>query len=221
MNMSHRRLALAAVASAVALLGTGCAPMLIGGAAAGTVMAVSDRRSTGIQVEDQAIELRLRMALNEKLPSAVANIGITSYNQRVLLTGEVTTEQARAEAQSIAEKSQNVLGVRNELHVGSLSTLANRNFDTSLTAKVVVALIDAKGVPSGTIKVVSSRSVVYLMGRVTQGEGDAAAQAASRVAGVRQVVKYFDYLSEQEAAALAPKPAAEPAPKPPAEATPK
>jgi hypothetical protein len=29
------------------------------------------------------------------------------------------------------------------------------------------------------------------------------------VSGVRQVVKYFDYLSEQEAAALKPAPAAE------------
>jgi osmotically-inducible protein OsmY len=55
-------------------------------------------------------------------------------------------------------------------------------------------------VPSGAIKVVSERAVVYLMGRVTPGEGEAAARAASRVAGVQRVVKNFDYLSEKEAA---------------------
>jgi len=90
--------------------------------------------------------------------------------------------------------------VVNELHVGSLSTFANRNFDTALTSKVLAALLQAPGVPSGAIKVVSERAVVYLMGRVTPSEGEAAARAASRVAGVQRVVKNFDYLSEKEAA---------------------
>lgn len=213
MNRRHRRRMLAVLATATALATTACAPMLIGGVAAGAAIVVTDRRSPGIQLEDQAIDLRLRSALDAKLPSAVANISVNSYNQRVLLTGEVTTEQAKAEAQAIAEKSQNVLGVRNELHVGTLSTFANRNYDRALTAKVVLALIDASDVPSATIEVVSSRSVVYLLGLVTEAEGEAAARAASRVSGVRQVVKYFDYISEKEAAATTSKPPAGSPPK--------
>jgi osmotically-inducible protein OsmY len=209
MSNTDRRLALAALGAAATLAATGCAAVLIGGAAAGTAVVVADRRSPGIQLEDQAIELRLRSALDAKLPASVANIGIASYNQRVLLTGEVTTEQAKAEAQAIAEKSPNVLGVRNEIYVGALSTFANRNYDRALSAKVVVALVDASGVPSGTIRVVSSRSVVYLLGLVTEAEGQAAARAAARVSGVRQVVKYFDYISEKEAEAATPKPPAE------------
>ncbi len=114
----------------------------------------------------------------------------------------MANEQAKLEAQAIAEKTENVAGVLNELRVGTLSTLSNRNYDTALSAKVRAALLEAKGVPSVTIKVVSERSVVYLMGRVTTEEGDAAARAASRVSGARQVVKYFDYLSEQEAAEI-------------------
>lgn len=212
MMKNHRRATLAAVAVIAAIFSAGCAPLLVGGAVAGGAMVASDRRSTGIQLEDQAIELRLVKALGDAFPSDRAHINVTSYNQRVLLTGEVATEQAKADAQAIAQKSENVRSVVNELHVGSLSTMSNRNFDTALTSKVLASLLKAEDVPSGAIKVVSERAVVYLMGRVTQGEGDAAARVASRVSGVQRVVKLFDYLNEKEAAAEAAKPPAAAAP---------
>lgn len=205
MMKNHRRATLAAVAIAAALCSVGCAPLLVGGAVAGGAMVASDRRSSGIQLEDQAIELRLVKALGDAFPSDRAHINVTSYNQRVLLTGEVTEAQLKADAQAIAQKSENVRAVVNELHVGSLSTTSNRNFDTALTSKVLAALLKAEDVPSGAIKVVSERAVVYLMGRVTPGEGDATARVASRVSGVQRVVKLFDYLTEKEAAAEAPK----------------
>jgi len=213
MMMNTRRTTLAAVAVVAALSSAGCAPLLVGGAVAGGAMVATDRRSPGIQLEDQAIELRVVKALGDALPSDRAHINVTSYNQRVLLTGEVTTEQAKLDAQAIAQKSENVREVVNELHVGALSTMSNRNFDTALTSKVLAALLQAKDVPSGAIKVVSERAVVYLMGRVTPGEGDAAARAASRVSGVQRVVKLFDYLAEKEAAAetVKPPPAGAPA----------
>lgn len=208
MRGNIRRAAVAALALAM-LAAAGCAPLLVGGAAVGGAFVVTDRRSLGIQLEDEAIEMRINRALAEKFPRDRANISVNSYNRRVLLTGEVTTEQGKADVQTLAERAQNVAGVLNELHVGSLSTLSNRNFDTALSAKVRAALLEAKGVPSNTIKVVSERSVVYLMGRLSTAEADAAAGAASRVSGVRQVVKYFDYLNDQEAAELnrAPPPA--------------
>jgi osmotically-inducible protein OsmY len=204
MMMNNRRATLAALAALAALSSTGCAPLLVGGAAAGSAMVAVDRRSTGIQLVDQEIELRLMKALGDAFPSDRAHINVTSYNQRVLLTGEVTSEQGKAEAQAIAEKSKDVRAVVNELHIGSPSTLSNRNFDTSLTTKVRTALLQAPDVPSGAIKVVSERAVVYLMGLVTPGEGEAAARVASRVSGVQRVVKNFDYLSEKEAAKDAP-----------------
>lgn len=204
MTMNDRRAALAAMAAVAALSSAGCAPLLVGGAVAGGAMVVADRRAAGIQLLDQEIELRLIKALGDAFPGDRAHINVTSYNQRVLLTGEVATEQGKAEAQAIAQKTENVRAVVNELHIGSPSTLANRNFDTALTAKVVTALFQASDVPSGAIKVVSERAVVYLMGLVTPAEGEAAARVASRVAGVQRVVKNFDYLPEKEAAQAAP-----------------
>lgn len=200
-----------AVAAAAALSSVGCAPLVVGGAMAGGAMVVADRRSTGIQLEDQAIELRVRDALGKALPKDRANISVTSYNQRVLLTGEVTEAPLKAEAEAIAARSENVRALVNELHVGSLSTLANRNFDTALTSKVLAAMLQASDVPSGAIKVVSERAVVYLMGRVTPAEGEAAARVASRVSGVQRVVKLFDYTSAGEAAEAAKAPPATPA----------
>ncbi len=201
---NYRRAALAALAAAAALTTVGCAAVAVG-AVAGGVMIASDRRSSGIQLEDQAIELRVREALGKAIPSDRANISVTSYNLRVLLTGEVTEAQLKAEAEAISRKSDNVRGVLNELYVGSLSTAANRNFDTALTSKVLAAMLQDKNVPSSAIKVVSERAVVYLMGRVTPAEGEAAARVASRVSGVQRVVKNFDYLTEAEAAAEAAK----------------
>jgi len=129
-------------------------------------------------------------AFGDAFPSDRAHINVTSYNQRVLLTGEVTSEQGKAEAQAIAEKSKDVRAVVNELHIGSPSTLSNRNFDTSLTTKVRTALLQAPDVPSGAIKVVSERAVVYLMGLVTPGEARprrASPAASRRAAGGQEL----------------------------------
>jgi osmotically-inducible protein OsmY len=49
--------------------------------------------------------------------------------------------------------------------------------------------------------------VVYLMGRVTQREGNRAAEIARGVAGVQKVVKVFEYISEDDVRQMATTPA--------------
>lgn len=190
-----------AAAAAVCLVAAGCAPLVVGGVVAGSAAVVTDRRSVGIQIEDEAIEHRINRALAEKFPRDAANISVSSYNRKVLLTGEVTTDQAKSEAEQIAKSSQNVREVVDELQVGLLSTIAARTVDTATTARVRAALVNAKEVPSATIRVVTENDVVYLMGLVTESEGNYAAAAASRVSGVKRVVKLFDYLTPEQAAA--------------------
>jgi osmotically-inducible protein OsmY len=90
--------------------------------------------------------------------------------------------------------------VVNELQVRELSPATVRNNDIAITGKVKAAFMDAKKVPFGVIKVTTERGVVYLLGRVTQEEGDNAAQAAARVDGVNKVVKVFDYVTPEELA---------------------
>lgn len=191
-----------AAAAAVCVAAVGCAPLVVGGVVAGGALVVTDRRSVGIQLEDEAIERRINRALAERFSRDSANISVTSYNRKVLLTGEVTTPQGKTEAEQIALRSDNVREVLNELEVGALSTLGARASDTATTGKVRAALINAKEVPAAAIRVVTERGVVYLMGRLTETEGNYAGTVASRVSGVQRVVKTFDYLTPAEVTEL-------------------
>lgn len=190
-----RRTAAAALAAATI---AGCAPIVVGGAMVGGAIVASDRRSVGIQLEDEAIERRINRALLERFERGTININVTSYNRKVLLTGEVLTAEAKAEAERIAAGTENVRAVLNELGVGRLSTVGSRAKDTAISGKVRAAFLESKKVEGGAIKVTTERAIVYLMGRVTPAEGDAAAQVASRVTDVLGVVKAFDYITEKE-----------------------
>jgi osmotically-inducible protein OsmY len=183
------RHALLAVAAVAAL--SGCAPLVVGGAAVGGVVA-ADRRSVGVQIEDEAIENRINQALVQRFGSAQLNVNVTAYNRNVLLAGQTVNDTVKADVEMLAKLQQNVGNVYNELEVSPLSPLSVRSNDTAISAKVHTALLQEKGVPAGTIRVTTEKSVVYLMGKVTTAEGDAAARAAARVSGVARVVKLFE-----------------------------
>lgn len=208
-HMNVRRCALRALAAAAAAWTiAGCAPLVVGGAMVGGAIVASDRRSVGIQLEDEAIERRINRALAERFERGTININVTSYNRKVLLTGEVLTAEAKAEAERIAANTENVRAVLNELGVGRLSTVGSRAKDTAISGKVRAALLESKKVPAGAVKVTTERAIVYLLGRVTPAEGDAAAQVAARVSDVLGVVKAFDYITEKELEELLGTPAA-------------
>lgn len=177
-----------------------CAPLVIGAIVAGTAVVATDRRTTGAQIDDQAIELRLSNELGAafKANPSDFHISINSFERKVLLTGEVPTEQAKAQAGEIAGRSQNVRTVVNELVVGRPSTLGQRSNDAALGTKVRAQFVNTKEIPFNSISIVTERGVVYLMGFVTQKEAEIAAHVASRVSGVQQVVKVFDVGTPEE-----------------------
>lgn len=177
----------------------GCGAVIVGGAAATTAMVATDRRTAGEQVEDKAIELK---AANEmtRVFGDRARVNATSYAGVVLLTGDVPNEQDKAEAERVAAGVEKVRRVINELRVGDITALSVRTNDTWLTSKVRTALINTKDVPSLTIVVTTERGVVYLLGRVTEAEGQRAAKAASMVSGVNKVIKLFEIVSPESVA---------------------
>ena len=194
---------LAAALAATTLLGA-CAPLLVGGAMVGTVFSVSDRRTSGAQLEDEAIELksigRLRDALGGR-----GHINVTSFNRTVLITGEVPAETDRSAAEQTMARIENVRATVNELAVMGNSSLTARSSDTIITSKVKASYIDAKDLQANAVKVVAERGTVYLMGRVSEREADRAANLARGVGGVGKVVKVFEILSDAELADLQPK----------------
>ena len=199
MRPNIRSLMLVGVLLAASLLGAACIPLIIGGAAVGgAAVLAADRRSTGIQLEDEAIERRLNRAIYGNYKDGEISVYVTSYNRKVLLAGQVISERIYQEVEKIARDGESVREVVNELQVRELSPATVRNNDIAITSKVRAAFVEAKKVPFGVIKVTTERGIVYLLGRVTQEEGDNAAQVAARVSGVNKVVKVFDYLTSDE-----------------------
>jgi osmotically-inducible protein OsmY len=196
-----RTIGWAIVTAGVLAMLNGCV-LLVGGAAVGGGLVAADRRTVGIQLEDGKIESRVNSALIDNIPKGAMNVNVTSYNRKVLLAGQVKTAEQRATAESVAGKVENVREVVNELTVGELATLGDRTDDTLLAGKVKTALLGTEGVPTEVVKTTVEQGVVYLLGKVTPSEAEAAATATSRVSGVRRVVKLFDLITDQEVAAI-------------------
>jgi osmotically-inducible protein OsmY len=200
--MTPNSLHVVTLALAAATL-SGCAALVVGGAAVGTALMVTDRRTSGAVLEDQAIELkamnRVRDVLGER-----GHVNPTSYNRTLLLTGEVPGEAERTAAERAVAGIDNLKGVVNELAVMGNTSLTARSNDSILTGKVKASFVDAKDLQANAVKVVTERGTVYLMGRVTEREATRATELARGVSGVQKVVRVFEVLSEAELATIEP-----------------
>lgn len=208
--MTHfkiKRLALA-LGAATLLSGalTACIPLVLGGAAAGGSLVVTDRRTSGAQLEDEGIELRAGSRLRSGVGDR-AHINVTSYNRQVLLTGEVPTAQDKQLVEQIVSRVENVSTVVNELGVMGNSSLIQRSSDTLVTGRVKSMLIDAPDLYANSFKVVTERGITYLMGRVTQRESDRATEIIRSTPGVQKVVRILEIISQEELTRLLPQPA--------------
>jgi osmotically-inducible protein OsmY len=200
-NVMRRPLLAVVLAAALAPALSGCAALVIGGAMVGGALVVTDRRSSGAQIDDQSIELRAGSRARD-LVGERGHINVTSYNRVALLTGEVATETDKAAVEQVVARADNVRSVVNELGVTGISSLSSRTNDSFLTSKVKASLVDARDVMANAIKVVTERGTVYLMGRVSEREAARAADLARAVPGVQKVVRAFEILTDAEIANL-------------------
>ena len=195
-----------ALAFSLALALSGCAVVVVGGAVGGAVSA-SDRRTFGAQTEDAGIELKASNRISTAFGDAV-HVNVNSYNRKVLLTGEVRDEATKAKVEREVRNIENVQSVVNEIQISLfLSGFSARSSDTLISTRVRGALVGTKDIYSNSFKVVTEAGVVYLMGRVSQREGDAGAEAARNISGVVKVVKVFEYIDESEVKKYETKPA--------------
>ena len=194
-NLQSWVLTSAVLASTLTAL-SGCAPLIVGGVVATGIVA-TDRRTTGAQVEDEGIELKVASAVRQELGDRV-HLNVTSFNRKVLLTGEARTQVDKDRAEKLAQSQENVLSVVNDLAVAPPSSLTQRSKDTVTTSQVKAAFIDAKDLQVNSIKVVTERGIVYLMGRVTAREAKRASDIVRGIGGVTKVVRVFDEISEEE-----------------------
>jgi osmotically-inducible protein OsmY len=172
---------------------TACVPIVAGGAAAGGAIAV-DRRTSGIYVEDENIELKAVKFMETTLGEQ-AHVNVTSYNRNVLLTGEVPDDATKAKAEEFVRSIEHVRAITNEIAVGPKSSISARSNDAYLTSKVKTQFVTENRFQANYVKVVTENNVVYLLGIVNKAEADAATEIASNTSGVSKVVKVFEYMN--------------------------
>jgi osmotically-inducible protein OsmY len=176
-----------------------CVPLMVGGAVAGGSMVATDRRTAGIQLEDEGIEIRTRNRIRSAVGTRV-RVSVNSYNRQVLLTGEVPSLQDKQLVEQVVAGGENVLSVVNELAVMNSPSLVERSQDVLVTGRVKAMLLDASDLNFNVFKVVTEGGTTYLMGRVTSREAERATAVARAVPGVQKVVRIFEIISEDELA---------------------
>ncbi|MGE4334722.1 MAG: BON domain-containing protein [Pigmentiphaga sp.] len=188
----------AAVILAMAASATACVPVLVGSAVVGTTAVATDRRTAGMQLEDQSIELRIRNLLASEYGDDV-RVTPSSYNGKVLLLGNAPDEATRERVGRIAGQVENVSGVVNQIEVGPPRPLSEAANDSLISGQVRAALIGTADLSSNAFVITTHRNTVYLQGRVTAAEGATAARVASGLRGVNRVVTLYEPISEEEA----------------------
>lgn len=190
--MNRKLLAAAALAAVLPAL-QGCVTVAAVGAGTVAVMA-NDRRTTGVYVEDENIEWQVIAKLTRDFSNI--HVNATSFNRKVLLTGEVPDEATRKKVEDAVKALTPVASVANELAVGYSASLTSRGNDSLITTNVKARMVNNGRFKVGHVKVVTEANTVYLMGLVTQAEGDAAADIARSASGVSRVVKVFEYIQD-------------------------
>lgn len=173
----------------------GCAAVVVGGAATTAMLAV-DPRTFGTIVDDEMIEFKIIEAYYDSAElSQQSHLNVTSYNGKVLLTGEATSESIRQRIEALARQVPKVRGVHNEMIIAAPSSALARSSDRWITTKVNSRLAAAAEVSSVDIKVVTENGIVYLMGLVNREQANDATEVTRQTSGVQRVVKLFEYTS--------------------------
>jgi osmotically-inducible protein OsmY len=178
-------------------LAHGCAaPALVAGTAAGTagVVVIGDKRTPAELLDDQIIESKARKAIDAD-PALIddVNVAVTSYDRMVLLTGQVPSEEIRRRVIGHVRGIEKVREIHDHLEIEEPTMLPQRTRDTLITAHVKSVLMEAQGIPSAKVKVVTEHNVVYLMGKVRREDVGKITDIVQKVDGVKLIVLVFEY----------------------------
>lgn len=172
----------------------GCAAAVVAGAATGAAVA-HDRRTMGSIVDDEAVEIKASAAiLSDNQLKEQAHINVTSMNGIVLLSGEAASAEVRDRVLSQVRPIPSIRRIHNEIRIAPPSAFGNRSLDSWYTTKVKSRLLFTKNLDASRVKVVTENATVFLMGLVTQREGEIAANSTAQVGGIGGVVKLFEYI---------------------------
>lgn len=172
-----------------------CAPVLVGGAVVSGISVANDRRSAGQVIDDKIISAHVRKEIKKSI-SNDKHVKVMTYNGVVLLAGETENSSDKITAEDAAAERNGVIRVINELKESIPTNVKRRTKDSYITSKAKSSLVRIKleGFNPTRVRVMTTRGVVYLMGRVSKDEAYAVVEKIRNLKGVNKVVKVFEYI---------------------------
>jgi len=170
----------------------GCVGAVVIGTAAVATKTATDPRTTGTQVDDTTLEMRVSNAIAKDTQlQHKTRITTVAYQGQVLLIGQSPNGELSAKAQSIAADVDGVTGIYNEIRLGQPVGVTRISQDTWLTTKIRSKLLTSNQVKSTNVKVITENGEVFLLGVVTDEQAKSAAAIASQTDGVQKVTTVF------------------------------
>lgn len=185
-----RRLVHFSSALVIVTLLQGCA-VVAGGAAVVGINSVTDPRTLGSQIDDQTIEMKANAKLGNDDQLSDFRLRVVSYDQNILLIGQVPEQQYRRRAEQVISDTNGVERIFNQVRVSSKADLGLQASDAWITSQVKLKLAANDQVNATQIKVVTENSEVFLLGLVGGEAADIAVDIARNVKGVSRVIKAF------------------------------
>lgn len=176
----------------------GCAGAVVIGAVSGAKMA-NDERSVGTQLSDTNADFTISSALAKHDDiSNQTNITAVVMNTHVLMMGQSPNSMLRDKAINVVQQLQLGGKIHNQIRIGNPTSFTTRSNDTWVTTKVKGRMLNEEGIDITRIKVVTENGEVFLLGLVDRKQADLAVDIARNTAGVRKVVKVFEYVEASQ-----------------------
>lgn len=175
----------------VALLSTGCVPVIIGGGmVAGGYTALRDK-DMGTSMTDSKIDVAIKQRLYKIDSRLFSQVSVVTDCGCVLLTGNVSDSEWVSVAEREAWAVRGVKEVNNHIIVSNGDTPGQMVKDDFVTSACRSALICTKEVRSVNYKLKTMNGIVYVMGIAkTKEELDIALKTIQKVSGVKKVISY-------------------------------
>ena len=167
---------------------SGCATAIVGAAGA-TAVTATQERSFGEALDDAAVsnEIMTRLLRN----GGMGEVDVEVAAGLVLLSGRVQTPELRLKAESIAWSVKRADDVANEIKIESPGGFFANASDELISTRVRARLLGSSTVQVNNFNVETYGGTVSLLGVARSAkELEKAAEEASLVGGVNQVVSY-------------------------------
>lgn len=176
-----------------ALLLSGCMNGVLTG-----VQLVYDRPEITKALDNFHVQSRAR---NRLLPEIKrmrqAHIAISSFNNDLILTGQVPSLEDKTRLGDLVKETPGARRLFNELTIGPKVSMGQMLHDGWVTTQLKTKLLATRGVNHQQFKVITENGVVYLLGDVKLDEAEKVVDIARHIKGVKQVVRVLRYFHYQ------------------------